>query len=175
MNLISIGAGWAAALNICIGVLAAVTGWKRPGHAPFAALCAALGIWNFGFALAYPQYGDCPALRLMYFGVVFVAPISLHFVLDFTGDRRLRLRRILYSGYAISVLLTVCVIVAGVLSGHFPPLSLVALLPMPLALYAWSGAVRHGAAIGGYPHYLGANVAVVMLTTLLLGVSLILG
>ena len=77
--------------------------------------------------------------------------------------------------YAISVLLTVCVIVAGVLSGHFPPLSLVALLPMPLAFYALSGAVRHGAAIGDYPQYLGANVAVVMLTTLLLGVSLILG
>ena len=77
--------------------------------------------------------------------------------------------------YAVSVLLTVFVIVAGVLSGYFPPLSLVALLPMPLALYAVSGAVRHGAAIGAYPQYLGANVAVVLLTTLLLGVSLIMG
>jgi 1,4-dihydroxy-2-naphthoate octaprenyltransferase len=77
--------------------------------------------------------------------------------------------------YAISAMLTVVVIVAGVLGGYFPVLSLVALLPMPLALYAWSGAVRHGAAIGEYPQYLGANVAVVLLTTLLLGVSLIVG
>ncbi len=77
--------------------------------------------------------------------------------------------------YAVSVLLTVLVIVAGVLTGHFPPLSLVALLPMPLALYALSGALKYGAAIGGHPQYLGANVAVVLLTTLLLGVSLILG
>ena len=77
--------------------------------------------------------------------------------------------------YVISAMLTVVVIVAGVLGGYFPVLSLVALLPMPLALYAWSGAVRHGAAIGEYPQYLGANVAVVLLTTLLLGVSLIVG
>lgn len=77
--------------------------------------------------------------------------------------------------YAVSALLTVLAIVAGVLSGLFPLLSLVALLPMTLAFYALSGALKHGAAIGGHPQYLGANVAVVLLTTLLLGVSLILG
>jgi 1,4-dihydroxy-2-naphthoate octaprenyltransferase len=77
--------------------------------------------------------------------------------------------------YGFFVLLTIATIVTGVLSGHFPRLSLIALLPMPLAFYAISGAMRHGAAIGGYPQYLGANVAVVLLTTVLLGVSLVLG
>ena len=77
--------------------------------------------------------------------------------------------------YGFFVLLTIATIVAGVLSGYFPRLSLVALLPMPLAFYVMRGAIRHGAAIGDYPRYLGANVAVVLLTTLLLGVSLVLG
>jgi len=52
--------------------------------------------------------------------------------------------------------------------------SLFVLIPMPLALFSLYGAIRHGAAIGEYPQYLGANVAVTILTTLLLGVSLVI-
>ena len=62
----------------------------------------------------------------------------------------------------------------GVLTGSFPTLSLIALLPMPLAFFALYGAVKYGAAIGKYPQYLGANVAVTILTTLLLGISLVI-
>jgi 1,4-dihydroxy-2-naphthoate octaprenyltransferase len=54
-------------------------------------------------------------------------------------------------------------------------LSLIALLPMPLAFYAYSGAVKYGQQIGSAPQYLGANVAVAIITPLLLGISLVLG
>jgi 1,4-dihydroxy-2-naphthoate octaprenyltransferase len=65
-------------------------------------------------------------------------------------------------------------IVASVVTGHLPMLSLIALLPMPLAIFSLYGAVKHGEAIGSYPQYLGANVAATILTTLLLGVSLVI-
>jgi len=52
-------------------------------------------------------------------------------------------------------------------------LTLAALLPLPLAVYSLRGAMEHGADI--VPHYLGANVAVTLLSPLLLGMALILG
>jgi 1,4-dihydroxy-2-naphthoate octaprenyltransferase len=76
--------------------------------------------------------------------------------------------------YGLFVLATIAVICIAVLAGRFPPLSLMALLPMPLAFYAYSGAVRHGKEIGSAPRYLGANVAVAILTPLLLGISILL-
>ena len=76
--------------------------------------------------------------------------------------------------YGLFALATAVVIIAAVQTGQLPMLSLIALLPMPLALFALYGAVKHGAAIGNYPQYLGANVAVTILTTLLLGVSLLI-
>ncbi len=76
--------------------------------------------------------------------------------------------------YGLFVFATIATIVAGVLTGNFPMLSLIALLSMPLALFALYGAVKHGEKIGGFPQYLGANVAVTILTTLLLGISLVI-
>jgi 1,4-dihydroxy-2-naphthoate octaprenyltransferase len=76
--------------------------------------------------------------------------------------------------YGLFALTAVAVILAAVGAGYFPPLSLIALLPMPLALYAYSGAVRYGAEIGSAPRYLGANVAATIISPLLLGISLLL-
>ncbi len=76
--------------------------------------------------------------------------------------------------YGLFVFATIAAIVAGVLTGNFPMLSLIALLPMPLAVFSLYGAVKHGEKIGNFPQYLGANVAVTILTTLLLGVSLVI-
>jgi 1,4-dihydroxy-2-naphthoate octaprenyltransferase len=56
-----------------------------------------------------------------------------------------------------------------------PPLSLIALVPMPLAYYSLSGAIRHGEKIGHFPKYLAANTAVTLLAPLLLGLSIIIG
>ena len=76
--------------------------------------------------------------------------------------------------YGSFVLMTIAVIVVSVVQGYLPVLSLIALIPMPLALFSLSGAFKYGADIGRHPQYLAANVVVTLLTTLLLGVSLIL-
>lgn len=77
--------------------------------------------------------------------------------------------------FALFVLATMAVIVACVMTGAFPVLSLIALLPMPLAGFTYVGAMKYGQAIGACPQYLGANVVVAVLTPVLLGVSIILG
>lgn len=78
----------------------------------------------------------------------------------------------LYAGFALA---TVALITLCVMMNYFPTLSLIALLPMPLAFFAWSGAMKYGEQIGSHPQYLAANVAVTLLTPLLLGMSLVLG
>ncbi len=77
--------------------------------------------------------------------------------------------------YGLFVLATVSTILLYVFMGYLPILSLIALLPIPLALFALYGAIKFGATIGNTPQYLGANVAAAILIPLLLGVSLILG
>ena len=77
--------------------------------------------------------------------------------------------------YAVFVLAAITVIVASILTGYLPRLSLIALLPMPLALFALKGAIQYGENIGKHPQYLGSNVAVAVLTPLLLGISIIVG
>ena len=77
--------------------------------------------------------------------------------------------------YGLFVLATVVSIVAYVLMDYLPTLSLIALIPMPLAVFSLYGAIKHGAAIGSYPQYLATNVAVTILTILFLGVSLVVG
>jgi 1,4-dihydroxy-2-naphthoate polyprenyltransferase len=76
--------------------------------------------------------------------------------------------------YGLFILATAAVIISLILTGHLPELSLIALVPMPLAFFALYGAVKYGESIGSHPQYLGANVAVTILTTLLLGISLVL-
>lgn len=77
--------------------------------------------------------------------------------------------------YALFVLASITIIAGSVLADRLPELSLIALLPMPLAVFSLYGAFKYGAAIGKHPQYLGANVAVTLLTILLLGISIILG
>ena len=72
--------------------------------------------------------------------------------------------------YGLFVLMTIAVIVVSVVQGYLPMLSLIALIPMPLALFSLSGAFKYGADIGKYPQYLAANVVVTLLTTLLLSI-----
>ncbi|MFT6916744.1 MAG: 1,4-dihydroxy-2-naphthoate octaprenyltransferase [Motiliproteus sp.] len=77
--------------------------------------------------------------------------------------------------YGSFVTMTMVVIIFFVFDGFLPTLSLIALLPMPLAFFALKGAVKHADAIGNYPQYLGANVAVAISTPVLLGASIIFG
>jgi len=77
--------------------------------------------------------------------------------------------------YGLFVLATIVSIIAGIIIGQFPALSLIALIPIPLALYSLTGAIKHGKSVGDYPQFLGANVLVAILTPLFLGISLIIG
>lgn len=77
--------------------------------------------------------------------------------------------------YGSFVILTIVVIIFFIFNGILPTLSLIALLPMPLAFFALRGAVKYGNAIGNYPQYLGANVVVAISTPTLLAVSIIFG
>jgi len=77
--------------------------------------------------------------------------------------------------YGIFAIVTIIIIVAYILLDYLPVLSLLALLPMPLAFFSLYGAIKHGAAIGDFPQYLGTNVAVTILTPLLLAISLSFG
>jgi 1,4-dihydroxy-2-naphthoate octaprenyltransferase len=77
--------------------------------------------------------------------------------------------------YALFVIVTIIAVISYRLAGYLPPLSYIALLPMPLAFFALYGAVKHGESIGKSPQYLAANVAVTLLTPCLLGISIVYG
>lgn len=79
------------------------------------------------------------------------------------------------SVYGLFVIATSGAILLGIWTDYFPLLSWIALLPLPLAFYALGGAVRYGENLGNAPQYLAANVAVTILTPLLLGLSIIIG
>ncbi len=75
--------------------------------------------------------------------------------------------------YALFALIAIILIVVYVALGYLPNLSLIALIPMPLAFLSLQGMVKHGQHIGSFQHYLGANVALTLLTPLLLALSLL--
>lgn len=77
--------------------------------------------------------------------------------------------------YALFASATILIIITYVLLGYLPTLSLLALLPMPLAFFSLYGAIKHRETIGDFPQYLGANVAVTLLTPLMLAVSISFG
>jgi 1,4-dihydroxy-2-naphthoate octaprenyltransferase len=83
-----------------------------------------------------------------------------------------RISSVVYGTFALLAYLSIS---AGILTGDFPLLSLVAVLPAALALFSLAGAFRHGDRIGRHHQYLGANVAATLLTPVLLGVSIIFG
>ena len=64
-------------------------------------------------------------------------------------------------------------IIAGFLFGYLPVAAFIALLPFPLAIFALTGAVRHGRDIGNHPQYLAANVAMAVCVPLLLAIALL--
>ena len=67
------------------------------------------------------------------------------------------------------------IILAGIYLGHFPTLSLIAVVPAMFATFSLTGALKYGNTIGDYHQYLGANVAATILTPLLLGITIIVG
>jgi len=101
---------------------------------------------------------------------------------DIEADRRIgrnhlpiahgtRISSLVFGAFSILAYLTVA---TGIHYGHFPSLSLVAILPAALSLFAFAGAWKQGDRIGHSPQYLGANVAATLLTPVLLGATIIL-
>lgn len=76
--------------------------------------------------------------------------------------------------YAGSALAAYAIILLAVAQGLFAASGLLALLSLPLAVFAWRGAVNHGERIGEHPAHLAANVATAVLTPILLGIGLML-
>lgn len=75
--------------------------------------------------------------------------------------------------YGLFVLVVINLIIAYVWLDYLPVLSLITLIPMPLALLSLYGAHKHVQAIGHFQQYLGMNVATAILTPLLLAASLL--
>jgi len=74
--------------------------------------------------------------------------------------------------YALSFLASAALLLWGSHVGLLPAWALLALLPLPLAAFAWRGARRHGADIGRHPKYLAANVVVALFSPGLLAAGL---
>jgi 1,4-dihydroxy-2-naphthoate octaprenyltransferase len=75
--------------------------------------------------------------------------------------------------YGLFMLGAYLLIVLSVIVGYFPLLSLIALVPMALAIFSLIGARKYAQEIGRFPQYLGTNVAATLVTPLLLGISLL--
>ena len=77
-----------------------------------------------------------------------------------------------YAFFMIAAYATVVVLVA---TRQIPVTGMMALLPIPLSLFALGGAIRYSSRIGEHPGYMAANVAAAILTPLLLGIAIITG
>lgn len=77
-----------------------------------------------------------------------------------------------YASFALAAGLCV---VAGVLIGWFPVLSLIALLPLALGVSLLPKLLKLGKALGTQPQIMGLNVLVTLATPVLLGLGLIFG
>lgn len=76
--------------------------------------------------------------------------------------------------YAAFATLAVLIIIGYVLIGYLPVLSLIALVPMPLAFYALYGGIKFGQNIAQKPQFLRSNLIATVATPALLGLTLIL-
>lgn len=74
--------------------------------------------------------------------------------------------------YGIFFISAYATVLFGIYYGYFPELSLIAILPIALSIFAFTGALKYAKKIGAHTQYLGANVAATLLTPLLLGISI---
>ena len=76
--------------------------------------------------------------------------------------------------YAVFATLAIVLIITYVVIGYLPALSLISLIPMPLAFYALYGCIKLGRNIVQQPQFLRANLIATLATPMLLGLTLIL-
>ena len=83
-----------------------------------------------------------------------------------------KMSNFIYAFFALSCFLLILVLIV---LEEIPALSVIALIPIMLSLFALGGGIKYSSDIGEHSEYLGANVAATLLTPLLLGVSIVLG
>ncbi|WP_246046933.1 prenyltransferase [Colwellia ponticola] len=76
--------------------------------------------------------------------------------------------------YAIFMIAAYALIGLYVLVAVLPVISLIALVPLPLSIFALTGVIKHQANIGNFPQHLAANVAATIITPFLLGLSILI-
>jgi len=171
-----------------IGVLIVVTYTQWINKSPF--LCLIAPGFAFGFLMVvgtqFVLVGQYWAISLLVAVIPFFLVnnlLLLNQYPDIEADRKVGRRHFpiaygvkqstkVYGAFALATMLIIIVYVS---LGYLPKLSLIALIPMPLALFSFSGAMKYKQSIGEHPQYLGANVAVTILTPLLLAISIIVG
>lgn len=77
--------------------------------------------------------------------------------------------------YALFMTAAYAVIAGLIVTGKISLLGVIALIPMALASFSLTGAIRYSSRIGEFPEYLAANVAASVLTPFLLGIAIIAG
>jgi 1,4-dihydroxy-2-naphthoate octaprenyltransferase len=77
--------------------------------------------------------------------------------------------------YGVLLLLAAALLLGAVMTGRFPPLALLALLPLAAGVPAWQGARQFAGDVGLLLPALGANVATAVLTPIVLGAAILLG
>lgn len=77
--------------------------------------------------------------------------------------------------YALFMIAAYSSILFCIVKGYIPNLSIIALIPMLLSLFALFGAMKFLSKIAAAPQHMAANVAATILTPLLLGVSIVYG
>lgn len=77
--------------------------------------------------------------------------------------------------YAVFMMAAYSLILIFAFKRYIPALSIIALVPMAFSLFALFGANKYASNIADYPRFMGANVAAVILTPLLLAISIING
>lgn len=138
-----------------VGTYVALTG----GHAPQVWLAAILPFFLANNLLLINQFPDIKADA---------AAGRRHLPIVYGTQVAVRI-------YALAAALAYGSVVAAVALRMFPPLSLLACTTLPLAVIAWQAARKYGPKIGEHPAGMAANVAVTVLTPLLLGLGLALG
>ncbi|MBL1142275.1 MAG: prenyltransferase [Proteobacteria bacterium] len=169
------------------GLLLIVTYTKWINRSPF--LCLIAPGTGFGFFIVAGTYFVLTGKYTTSLWIVCLIPfflvnnlLLLNQYPDIEADKKAGRKHLLITCgtkvgnifYALFVVLSIVTLIASVIAGILPVPGLIALLPMPLAFYALTGAVRYRGEVGSREHYLAANVAVTLLSPTLIGISLLI-
>ena len=95
--------------NLCLAGFVVLRNPRGKANQLFGLVCLALAIWNTGFFMMYyvPNTGEGYRQALMWnnclhLGLLFLAPLSYHFMLAVSGVRRRWLYSVAHGGYMIS-------------------------------------------------------------------------